>query len=115
MIIDFTNRRFFVISNYSYMSTSLEIVGSVLQHDFEKDIFDGNYYIFISRNSKTLRVTYWEINGFCSWKKTVYNGCFPKPKGDSGIEEINFEEFKLLLKGINIFTKHKPILNKNFS
>ena len=114
MLVDFHDKRFFVVYNPCKVKLECRELDSILRTKHNLDIFDGNFYITISKDNKTLQVTYWEKNGFCTWRKKIFKDSFPKPRDDKGIKEINFDEFKMLLEGIDFFRKHESIAIKNF-
>lgn len=81
---------------------------SVLVQDHMKyDPFSGNYYVFCNRTKSMLKILYWERNGFCLWHKRLEEDKFRWPNTPEEVHEINSEEFRWLLQGLDFYNAHK--------
>ncbi len=88
---------------------------SALLEEAEHDLFSGNLFIFCNRYRNRLKILYWDRNGFCLWLKRLEKGKFPWPRNREEVEEINLEQLKMLLNGIDFFNAHKNITFSNAS
>ena len=64
-------------------------------------------FIFCSADRKKIKILYWDKTGFCLWLKRLETNKFPWPKSHDETYSITFKELRMLLAGINFFSKHK--------
>ncbi len=69
-------------------------------------VFAGDYFIFLGKTRKVMKVLYWDRTGFCLWQKRLEEETFPWTRKQKGIITLEREKLKLLLKGIDIFREH---------
>jgi transposase len=81
----------------------------LVQSSMGRDVFDGSLYVFCNKSKNTLKVLYWDNNGFCVWAKRLERHRFPWPKDHAEARAIDAEYFLLLLKGIDIFSEHPKL------
>ena len=81
----------------------------IVQDHLEMDPFSGNLFAFCNRSRRLLKVVYWDRNGFCMWLKHLEKDKFPWPRDKKEAAEINLEEFKMLLNGIDFWKAHKEL------
>ena len=65
--------------------------------------------MFCNRDRKLMKAVYWEKSGFWLSQKRLEKGKFPWPKTLEAACELNVEELKMLLAGIDFFKAHKTL------
>jgi transposase len=77
--------------------------------------FSGHVYMFCNRERKLLKAVYWDKTGFWLCQKRLEKDKFPWPQTADDVQELNAEELKMLLGGIDFFRAHKPVYYKYVS
>ncbi|MDR1443861.1 MAG: IS66 family insertion sequence element accessory protein TnpB [Treponema sp.] len=80
----------------------------------------GSVFLFCSRSRKLLKAVWWDkwklrFLGFWLSQKLLEKDRFPWPEGERAAEELNAEEVKMLLLGIDFFKAHKPLFYQKVS
>ena len=70
-------------------------------------VFSGDYFVFLGKTRRVMKVLYWDHTGFCLWVKRLEEDSFPWTRKHKGVLTIERERFRLLLKGIDIFREHR--------
>jgi len=70
------------------------------------DVLDGSLFVFCSKNKKTIKVLYWERNGFALYQKKLEKEAFLWPKASQHIFEMSLKELRWLLDGLNPVSTH---------
>ncbi len=79
-----------------------------IAHEKKADrVFSGDYFVFLGKTRRVMKVLYWDHTGFCLWVKRLEEDSFPWTRKHKGVLTIERERFKLLLKGIDIFREHR--------
>ena len=86
---------------------SINGLSVMVQEYMKEDPFSGHYYVFCNRTKTMLKILYWDRNGFCLWHKRLEEDKFRWPNVASEIHEINREEFRWLLLGLDFYNAHK--------
>ncbi len=71
---------------------------------FNKSPLSGDLFVFRSKRSNSIKILYWEKNGFCLWHKRLSKDRFIWPKYFEIDKEIqlSYREFRWLLDGLNL-------------
>jgi len=69
-------------------------------------VFAGDYFVFLGKTRKVMKVLYWDRTGFCLWTKRLEEATFPWSRKRKGSITLERDKFKLLLHGIDIFREH---------
>jgi transposase len=79
-----------------------------IAHEKKSDrVFSGDYFVFLGKTRRVMKVLYWDHTGFCLWVKRLEEDSFPWTRTHKGVLTIERERFKLFLKGIDIFREHR--------
>ena len=112
MILDLTKARIFIQPGYTDMRKAINGLSLHVQSEMKRSPLDGNLYVFCGRSRRSVKIVYWNRNGFCLWQKRLEDDKFHWPKTSAEAREINHEELRWFLLGLNFHGVHKE---KNFS
>ena len=65
-------------------------------------ILSGHLFGFCNRKRDTLKILYWDRNGFCLWHKRLERDRFRWPQNDVEVQMIGSRELRWLLDGLSI-------------
>jgi len=109
MIVDWNKIKIFIKPGSIDFRKQINGLSAYVANQMGKDVFSGAFYIFASSDRKKIKIIYWDKNGFCLWQKRLEKDKFPWPKNNEQALELSYEDFKMLLSGIDFFRKHKEI------
>jgi len=89
------------------MRKQINTLAVLVKQEQGKDPLDGNLYVFCGSGRRTIKVLYWDKNGFCLWTKRLNGDKFPWPVREVEVRQITREEMKMLLAGIDFFCAHR--------
>jgi transposase len=74
-----------------------ESLGRMTEDLFPKKLLTGAYFVFLNKNGTSIKILYWDVDGFALWAKRLEKGSFPK-----GLlkEQMDRRSFLMLLEGI---------------
>ncbi len=112
MTIDWNNISIFIKPGPTDMRKQTQSLALYVADEVHKDPLSGNLYVFCGRNRKTIKVLYWDRNGFCLWQKRLEEDTFPWPRNEKEVRKISRKELGMILDGIDFWRAHKKL---NFS
>lgn len=68
----------------------------------ELDPFSGHLFVFCNRGKTTIKVLYWDRNGFCLFQKRLEKHRFQWPESKEEVMEFGTRELTFLLEGLDI-------------
>jgi len=112
MIPDISRVRIFIQPGFTDMRKAINGLSLHVQSAMKKNPMDGNLYVFCGRSRRSVKIIYWDRNGFCLWQKRLEDDKFHWPRTSEEAREITKEEFRWFLIGLNFYGVHKE---KHFS
>jgi len=112
MILDFSRTRFFIRPGTTDLRKAVNGLSVIIQETMKLDPFSGSVYLFCNRGHKLLKAIYWDKTGFWLSQKRLEQNRFPWPQDEEEARELNVEELKMLLAGIDFFKAHKEVCLK---
>ena len=109
MIFDFSEYRFFLRPGKTDLRKGINGLSILIQNTMKNDPFSKSLFLFCNQQHKLLKIVYWDRNGFCLWQKKLERNSFPWPQTEEAAREIQFEELRMLLDGINFFKAHQQL------
>lgn len=91
----------FLIPGSTDMRKGIESLSILVAHKTTENIFSGSYFLFCSRNRKTVKILYWDRNGFCLWQKKLDKEKFWWPKNTDEIQKMKACELRWILDGLD--------------
>ena len=109
MILNWSDIQIYIKPGATDMRKQINGLTLLVEEEFGDDLFNGNLFLFCSRNRKRLKIIYWDRNGFCLWLKRLEKDKFPWPKDGDEAVWITRNQLIMLLDGINFFNAHKKL------
>ena len=112
MILDVSKIRIFIRPGYTDLRKASNGLTVIVQEEMKEDPFNGSMYLFCNRERKLLKAVYWDRTGFWLSQKRLEKEKYPWPDTVEAVRELNEEELKMLLAGIDFFKAHKTLYYK---
>jgi transposase len=106
MMMNLEGKKIFLRPGYTDMRKSITSLSYLVQSEMNLSPFDECLFIFCSKDRSSLKILYYDRNGFCLWHKKLSKDKFPWTNQSDDSKEIDLERFFWLLKGINFFGEH---------
>ena len=106
MYIDLNKVNIYIRTGYTDMRKQINTLAILVRQECGKDPLDGSLYVFCGSGRRTLKVLYWEKNGFCLWMKRLNDDKFPWPLKEVEVRQITREQMQMILSGIDFFCAH---------
>ena len=68
----------------------------------ELDPFSGHLFVFCNKSRSTLKILYWQRNGFCLFQKRLEKERFRWPETKEQVMEIDLRDLSFLLEGLDL-------------
>lgn len=86
------------------MRRSFDGLLSIVQAEFERDVRQGDLFLFINKRRDRVKLLWWDGDGLAIFMKRLERGTFERPTRalDSSHVQMNGTELALLLSGIEL-------------
>jgi len=101
------DRQIHLVAGITDMRKQINGLAQIANEKKSDRVFSGDYFVFLGKTRRVMKVLYWDHTGFCLWVKRLEEDSFPWTRKHKGVLTIERERFRLLLKGIDIFREHK--------
>ena len=109
MIVDLSSLEIYVRPGVTDMRKQINGLSSIVEEGMGHSPMSGSLFLFCSRDRRLVKCIYWDRNGFCLWLKKLERDRFPWPQTEEDARQINLEELRMLLDGIDFWNAHKSI------
>ena len=96
----------YIACGYTDMRKSIDGLAAVVQQQFHLDPFSNSLFLFCGRHRNKMKALLWEGDGFLLLYKRIENGNFRWPRTAAEALEINPEQYRMLMQGLEIVAKH---------
>jgi transposase len=99
--------RIFVHALPTDMRKSFDGLYAIVQQAFAKDVFHGDYFVFLNRSRDRCKILYWDRDGLVVWAKRLERGCFQLPGGADAASqtiEVDSTTLAMILGGVDLRT-----------
>ena len=99
--------RIFVHTLPTDMRKSFDGLYAIVTHVFGKDIFQGDYFVFLNRARDRCKIVYWDRDGLVVWAKRLERGCFQLPRNPDAAAlqvEVDSTTLAMILGGVDLDT-----------
>ncbi len=90
------------------MRKSIYTLGYLVSSEMNLELLSNAIFLFSNRRKDTLKILYWDGNGFCLWMKKLEKDRFPFPSDEYESIELTREKLSWLLRGIDFRCEHTP-------
>ena len=90
--------RLFLCQQPVSMHKSFEGLGALVEQLFPGELLSGALFIFLNRSKNTMKVLYWDGDGFAIFYKRLEKGSFMSR--DLRSSQLHRREFLMLLEGV---------------
>jgi len=83
------------------MRKAINGLSGIVTHQLALDPMSGHYFVFSGRQRSTLKVLYWDKNGYSLWYKRLEEDRFRWPRSSEEATAITGEQLQWLLAGLD--------------
>jgi transposase len=97
--------RIFIHALPTDMRKSFDGLCGIVKGDFQKDIVDGDYFVFFNRVLDRCKILLWDRDGLILFYKRLERGCFQRVPYDGSQSlaiEVDSTTLTLILSGIDL-------------
>lgn len=92
------------------MRKSVTGLSSIVSEEMKLDLKSSSLFIFTNRRRTLMKIVYFDRSGFALWFKKLEEEKFPWPtKFEEDTITITSDDMKLLLDGVNIWTRFDDV------
>lgn len=106
---DFSNAKVFLYLGRVDFRKSINGLSAIVVSELKLEPMGGDLYIFCGRRKNTIKILYWDKNGYCLWQKRLEVNKFKWPRDEKEVMQITSEELGWLLRGLDFRTAHKVL------
>ena len=102
--------RIFVCSLPTDMRKNFDGLYALVTHTFAKDIFAGDYFVFLNRARDRCKILFWDRDGLVVWAKRLESGSFQMPGGMDAASltvEVDGTTLAMILGGVDLNTAQR--------
>ena len=115
MLVDFSDLNIYIRPGYTDMRKQINGLSILVEEDLKRNPFSGSLFLFCNKQRRLLKILYWDRNGFCLWLKRLEKDRFPWPADENAAGGITYDQFRMLLDGIDFWKAHKSLGYKTVS
>lgn len=100
-----SSSRIFVHALPTDMRKSFDALSGIVKASFQKDILQGDYFVFFNRLLDRCKILHWDRDGLNLFYKRLERGCFQRPAYDPSqgpAIEVDATTMTLILSGIDL-------------
>jgi transposase len=99
--------RVWLILGKTDMRKSINGLSDIVANQLGLDALSGQYFVFCGRRRNTLKIIYWDRNGYALWYKRLEVDRFRWPRNEDEAQAITGEQLGWLLSGLDIGQAHQ--------
>jgi transposase len=106
--------RVYLATGVTDMRKSINTLSILVAEQMDLDPLSGHLFAFCNRKRDTLKILYWDRNGFCLWHKRLERDRFRWPASGDEVQQIGSRELRWLLDGLSIDQPAHAVLRYSF-
>lgn len=107
-----THARVYLALGVTDMRNSIQGLSMLVEQDLNGKPLSGDLFVFCNRRRDTVKIIYWNLNGFCLWHKKLDKDRFRWPEQEGEVREVRRHELAWLLEGLDISQAHQKRVYK---
>lgn len=96
------NLKVYLAPGVTDLRKSIDGLSILAENQMELNPFSGYLFAFCNRKRTTVKILYWDRNGFCLWMKRLESQTFQWPDTNVSSVCISNRELNWLLDGLNL-------------
>ncbi len=96
------NLKVFLAPGVTDLRKAINGLSILVETQMELDPFSGYLFGFCNRTRTTIKLLYWERNGFCLWMKRLEAQRFQWPTAEATSISLSQRELTWLLEGLSL-------------
>lgn len=101
--------RVFLAIGVTDLRKNIDGLGLLVEQELGGHLFSGDLFCFCNRRRSSIKIIYFDRNGFCVWNKRLEKHRFKWPKNEADVLEIKRHELGWLLDGLDLSQAHSRI------
>ncbi len=103
------NVQVYIALGVTDMRKSINGLSIIVEEELDLDLFTGSLFAFCNRNRDIVKILYWDLNGFCVWKKRLEKDKFRWPESEKEVIKISRSALNWLLHGLDLSQAHRRL------
>ena len=99
--------RVYIALGVTDLRKSVNGLSILVEEDLGRRALSGDLFVFSNRRRNTIKILYWQLNGFCIWYKRLDKERFRWPEDEGEVRELRRHELQWLLEGLDISQAHQ--------
>jgi transposase len=99
--------RVWLILGKTDMRKGINGLSDIVANKLHLAALSGQYFVFCGRKRDTLKIIYWDRNGYCLWIKRLETDRFIWPRTEIEAQAVSGEQLGWLLSGLDIGKAHR--------
>jgi transposase len=99
--------RVWLVLGKTDMRKAINGLSDIVANRLKLQAMSGHYFVFCGRGRDTIKILYWDKNGYCIWYKRLEAERFRWPRNEVEAQAISGEELRWLLSGLDIRQAHQ--------
>lgn len=96
-----------IAAGYTDLRRGIEGLATMIRYKYKLDPYEKNVlFLFCGRKSDRIKGLLWEGDGFLLLYKRLERGSFSWPRTTDDILKVTPEQYRYLMKGLEIVAKH---------
>lgn len=94
--------RVYIAAGATDMRKSIDTLSILVAEQLELDPLSGYLFCFCNRKKDTVKILYWDRNGFCLWHKRLEKNRFQWPQSAREVISADGRQLSWLLEGLTL-------------
>ena len=94
------NLKVYLAPGITDLRKSIDGLSILVESQLELNPFSGYLFAFCNRKRTSIKILYWDVNGFCLWMKRLEAQTFQWPEDNASSVCISGRELSWLLDGL---------------
>jgi transposase len=105
-MLSLANHRIFIARDHIDMRRGIDTLASLVSGTFQRDPYEGDVFVFLSRDRRRVKLLVWDRSGFWLSMKRLESGTFaqaPAPALDLAgqpVQPLSAAQLEMVLEGI---------------
>ena len=98
--------RVWLVLGKTDMRKAINGLSGLVANNLSLNPLSGEYFVFCGRQRNSVKILYWDKNGYCLWLKRLEEDRFRWPRTSREAQAISGEQLSWLLSGLDLAQAH---------